>query len=66
MIRFIEDKEEKKRLSREVLEALKEWFEVDESREQYIAECKDWLSWRVRKKIHIAAFCALRRPVMLL
>ena len=38
MIRFIEDKDEKRKISREVLEALKEWFEVDESREQYIEE----------------------------
>ena len=36
MIRFIENAEEKRKISREVLEALKEWFEVDESREQFI------------------------------
>ncbi len=41
MIRLIEDKETKLTISRTVLEALKEWFEVDESREQYIRESAD-------------------------
>lgn len=45
MIRFIEDKDEKMKISREVLEALKEWFEVDESREQYIRESADQPFW---------------------
>ncbi|MBR1797428.1 MAG: GNAT family N-acetyltransferase [Clostridiales bacterium] len=38
MIRFIEDKETKKRITRSILEALTEWFEVEESRESYIEE----------------------------
>ena len=38
MIRIIDDKDKKKAIAREVLEALTEWFEVDESREQYIRE----------------------------
>ena len=38
MIEQIFDKEEKKAISRKVLEALREWFEVDESRERYISE----------------------------
>ena len=38
MIRFIENAEEKKQISRQILEALTEWFEVEESREQYIEE----------------------------
>lgn len=41
MIRFIEDKETKKEISRAILEALTEWFEVEESREQYIRESAD-------------------------
>ena len=48
MIRFIEEPNEKKKISREILESLKEWFEVDESREQYIEEdygtCSDGCS----------------------
>lgn len=38
MIVQIHDKNEKKAISRKILESLKDWFEVDESREQYIAE----------------------------
>ena len=37
MIRFIEDRNERKRISRQVLEALTEWFEVEKSREDYIS-----------------------------
>ena len=36
MITEIFDKNEKKVISRKILEALTEWFEVEESREQYI------------------------------
>lgn len=45
MIRFIEDANKKKKISREILEALTEWFEVEESREQYIAESADQPLW---------------------
>ena len=45
MIRFIEDKNEKSRISREILEALTDWFEVEESREQYIRESEDQHFW---------------------
>ena len=45
MIRFVEDKDEKRKISREVLEALKEWFEVDESRELFIRESADQPFW---------------------
>ena len=45
MIRFIENADEKRKISREVLEALKEWFEVDESREQFIRESADQPFW---------------------
>lgn len=41
MIRLITDKDTKKQIAREVLEALTEWFEVEESREQYIADSPD-------------------------
>ena len=43
MITIIGDKAEKQATAREVLEALKEWFEVDESREGYIHDCAEWL-----------------------
>ena len=38
MIRFITDSAECRKISREILEALPEWFEVEESREKYIEE----------------------------
>ena len=37
MIEQIYDPDLKKTIAREILEALREWFEVDESREKYIA-----------------------------
>ena len=37
-IREVTDAEEKKRISRLVLEALPDWFEVTETREAYIRE----------------------------
>ena len=40
-IRQITDPSEKAAVSRAVLEALRDWFEVDESREAYIRESKD-------------------------
>ena len=43
MVEQILDKAEKGAVSRKILEALTEWFEVEESREQYIAECADWI-----------------------
>ncbi|MBO4927096.1 MAG: GNAT family N-acetyltransferase [Clostridiales bacterium] len=38
MIRFITDKKEKQAITRAILEALPEWFEVEESREGYIRD----------------------------
>ena len=42
MIRFIEDRETKSSIARQILESLTEWFEVDESREGYINDSKEW------------------------
>ena len=43
MIREIKSKDEKLKISRTILESLKDWFEVDESREKYISESADQL-----------------------
>ena len=43
MIVTVKDAEEKRAIARTVLEALKDWFEVDESREGYIRDCADWI-----------------------
>ena len=45
MIRFIEDASERRKISRQILEALPEWFEVEESREQYIRESAEQPFW---------------------
>lgn len=45
MIRFIENADERRKISREILESLTEWFEVEESREQYIRESADQPFW---------------------
>ena len=36
-------------LAREILEALREWFEVDESREKYIADCAEWIFFATKE-----------------
>jgi len=43
MIVKIQDSKEKKVIARKILESLKEWFEVEESREGYIRDCVDWI-----------------------
>ena len=45
MIRFIEAVDEKSRIAREILEALTDWFEVEESREKYIADSAGQPFW---------------------
>lgn len=60
MIVQIEDKNEKRAIARRILEALREWFEVDESREQYISECADWLFWAAEKDGEYAGFLCLK------
>ena len=42
MIEQVKDPEIKERIARTVLEALPDWFAVEESRENYITECADW------------------------
>ena len=45
MIKYIETAEERKKIAREILEALTDWFEVEESREKYIAESAEQSFW---------------------
>lgn len=61
MIRFIEDPDEKRKISREVLEALTQWFEVEESREQYIRESTGWPFWAAYEKDALAGFLCLKQ-----
>ena len=61
MIRFIEDPDEKRKISREVLEALTQWFEVEESREEYIRESAGWPFWAAYEKDALAGFLCLKQ-----
>ena len=61
MIRFIEDRQEKMKISREVLKALTQWFEVEESREQYIRESADQPFWAAFENDVPAGFLCLKQ-----
>lgn len=41
MIEEIKDKQSKRHIARSILEALTDWFEITESREQYIKDCEE-------------------------
>ena len=43
MIEQIESPNEKRTIARKILEGLRDWFEVDESREKYISDCAGWI-----------------------
>ena len=45
MIRFIKDADEKRKIAREILESLTDWFGIEESREQYIADSAGQPFW---------------------
>ncbi len=60
MITQIRDKDRKQKIAREILEALKDWFEVDESREKYITDCADWIFFAAEEDGKPAGFLCLR------
>ena len=60
MISFIEDADEKRRIAREILEALTDWFEVEESREKYIADSAGQPFWASVDGDHIEGFLCLK------
>ena len=60
MIRFIEDPKERSKIAREVLEALTEWFEVEESREGYIRDSEGWPFWAAFENDVPAGFLCLK------
>lgn len=41
MVKIVEDRTEKTGIARIILEALPEWFGLEESREEYISECAE-------------------------
>ena len=60
MVVQIQDKNKKMAISRRILEALREWFEVDESREKYIAESAEQLFWAAEENGEYIGFLCLK------
>lgn len=60
MIEQIKDSETKKAIARKILEALHDWFEVDDSREKYIAECVNWIFLAVKEDDDYVGFLCLK------
>ena len=60
MVVTIRDPDEKRAIAREVLEALPEWFEVEESRDRYIRDCADWTFLAAGDDDRIMGFLCLK------
>lgn len=60
MIEQIKDSETKKAIARKILEALHDWFEVDESREKYIADCVNWIFLAAKEDDEYVGFLCLK------
>ena len=56
----IKEAETKKAVARKILEALKDWFEVDESREKYISESADQIFLAAKEGDEYAGFLCLK------
>ena len=56
----ISDRQEKQEIARAVLEALPEWFEVEASREKYIADCAEWIFLAAKENDETAGFLCLK------
>lgn len=50
----------KRAIARKILENLLDWFEIDESREQYIRECADWMFFAAKEKDDYIGFLCLK------
>jgi len=60
MIEQIQDAALKRTISRSVLEALRDWFEVDESREKYISDCAGWIFLAAKEEDQYVGFLCLK------
>ena len=60
IIEQIEDANTKKAVARKILEDLRDWFGVDESREEYIAECIHWVFLAAKVEGEYAGFLCLK------
>ncbi len=61
MIEQINEPAAKRAISRKILEALHDWFEVDESREKYISDCADWIFLAAKENDEYAGFLCLKQ-----
>ncbi len=61
MIELIKDADTKRTIARKVLEALRDWFEVDESREKYIAESAEQIFLAAEEDGEYVGFLCLKR-----
>ena len=61
MVEMITDPAEKRLIARTVLEALTEWFEIEESREGYIRDCADWTFLAAKDNDRIMGFLCLKK-----
>ena len=61
MIEEIKDSTTKQAIARKVLEALHDWFEVDESREKYISDCANWIFLAAKEDDQYVGFLCLKK-----
>ena len=59
-IEQITDIKEKHCIARTILEDLTEWFEVKESREQYISDCAEWIFLAAKDEGKTVGFLCLK------
>ena len=59
-IEQITDIKEKQCIARTILEDLTEWFEVKESREQYISDCAEWIFLAAKDEGETVGFLCLK------
>ena len=60
MIVEIHDADLKRAIARRILESLHDWFEVDESREKYIADCAGWIFFAAKEEDEYVGFLCLK------
>ena len=60
MIEEINDSTLKSVIARKILEALHDWFEVDERREKYISDCADWIFLAAKENDEYVGFLCLK------
>lgn len=61
MIEQIRNADQKRAIARNILEALHDWFEVDESREQYIRESADQIFLAAKEQDAYVGFLCLKQ-----